>query len=391
MSNPSRRSSFLSLLLATLLLTQVGCSREGASWPTNAGAVIEHYADLVHANYADCATQARSMQQAIESFLRRPSVATMQAARRAWLKARAPYGQTEVFRFYSGPIDDDDGPEGLLNAWPMDESYVDGVVGNPNAGIVNDVDNYPKLDEALIVSLNEQEGEENISTGYHAIEFLLWGQDLSETGAGARPFTDYSTAPNAQRRASYLRIVTQRLVNDLDHLVNEWKPDADNYRKQFLALPEREAITNIMNGMGMLSGFELARERLDVPYQTKLQEDEHSCFSDNTHDDAYRNAQGIQNVFTGEYAGSDGQRTSGPGVGAFLTEIDADMSTTLSEQIAASVGLAQGLQPPFDRLIVESNTTGRASIQALIDALTTQAQSLSEAATRAGLKINIEE
>ena len=48
------------------------------------------------------------------------------------------YSPTEVFRFYGGPIDDDNGPEGLLNAWPLDEVFIDYVLGNPDAGIIND-------------------------------------------------------------------------------------------------------------------------------------------------------------------------------------------------------------------------------------------------------------
>ena len=80
-----------------------------------------------------------------------------------------------------------DGPEGLINAWPLDEAYIDYVEGDPAAGVVNDPDTYPTIDAELLTSLNEQGGEANISTGWHAIEFLLWGQDLSTDGPGDAP------------------------------------------------------------------------------------------------------------------------------------------------------------------------------------------------------------
>ena len=97
----------------------------------------------------------------------------------------------------------------------MDEAYVDYVAGDAGAGIVNDRAAYPKITEDVIVEGNEKGGETNISSGWHAIEFLLWGQDRSKDGPGARPAGDYSTAPNARRRATYLRVTTQRLLSDL--------------------------------------------------------------------------------------------------------------------------------------------------------------------------------
>jgi putative iron-regulated protein len=349
--------------------------------------VLTHYADLVHATYLACYERALSLQSATVAFIDSPSEQGLHVTKQAWLKARVPYGQSEVFRFYGGPIDDDDGPEGLLNAWPMDESYVDGVAEQPNSGIIHDRQRYPELTEELLVSLNEQEGEENISTGYHAIEFLLWGQDLDAAGPGNRPVTDFTTAVNANRRKVYLRVVTQRLVSDLEGLVAEWAPGrTDNYRASFVSLPANKAMTNILNGMGMMSGFELANERLDVPYRTKLQEDEHSCFSDNTHNDALQNAQGVANVFHGAFG-----ETQGPGVQEILATFDTALTESLGNQIDQSVKLAAALQAPFDQLIQEGNNTGRGSIKALVDSLRTQAATLSELATRGGLQINIEE
>jgi putative iron-regulated protein len=45
----------------------------------------------------------------------------MDAAKEAWLTARQSYGPTEAYRPYGAPIDDDNGPEGQLNACPLDE------------------------------------------------------------------------------------------------------------------------------------------------------------------------------------------------------------------------------------------------------------------------------
>ena len=92
----------------------------------------------------------------MDAFLADPNETTLAAAKEAWLAAQEPYGQTEAYRFYGGPIDDADGPEPLLNAWPLDEAYVDYVEGAPEAGIINSPDSYPTIDQDLLISLNER-------------------------------------------------------------------------------------------------------------------------------------------------------------------------------------------------------------------------------------------
>ena len=241
----------------------------------NKGAIIAHYADLVSLTYQDSLKTAQEMQVALEAFLKNPTEASMTKAKQAWLVARGPYGQSEAFRFYAGPIDDDHGPEGLLNAWPLDENYIESE-SEQFKGIIQDTTKYPTFSKVLLSSLNEQEGEENISTGYHAIEFLLWGADTSTDSAGTRSVEDYTASAFASRRANYLRVVTNQLVDDLQYLVDAWAPNAENYRTVFMNMPEDKALLNILNGIGMLSGFELARERVDVPLNTMSQDDEHS-------------------------------------------------------------------------------------------------------------------
>ncbi len=261
------------------------------------------------------------MDAAIDAFVADPTDETLEAAKQAWLAARDDYGLTEAFRFYGGPIDDEEtGPEGLINAWPLDEAYVDYVEGDDTAGIVNDPDSYPTIDAELITSLNEEGGEANISTGWHAIEFLLWGQDLSADGAGARPVADYTEAANADRRLTYLTVTSDLLLEHLSGLVEAWAPDAENYRAEFVAQEPDEALVDIITGVGELTRGELAGERMNVAYEERSQEDEHSCFSDNTTTDLVANERGIEMVITGAYPGA----AEGPGLMALFESADED-------------------------------------------------------------------
>ncbi|MCB9007961.1 MAG: iron-regulated protein [Ardenticatenaceae bacterium] len=349
--------------------------------------VVGTYADIVYANYVDAYDTAVILQTALQEFVASPSDATHQAAKEAWLAAREPYGQTEVYRFYGGPIDDENGPEGLINAWPLDESYVDYVEGAPEAGIINNQADYPAIDADLLESLNEAGAEENISTGYHAIEFLLWGQDMNADGSGDRSYTDYTEALNADRRGQYLLTAADLLVGHLADLVAAWEPNAaDNYRAAFLAQPADDAIQKMLTGMGVLSKSELAGERIFVAYDNQDQEDEHSCFSDNTHRDIINNAQGIVNVYTGSYTRVDGTTVSGASLADLVAALDTAVATDMDALVEAALASTQSIYVPFDQAIVLAEH--RPTVLESVNALQDQGDKVAEVASLLGLAIN---
>ena len=288
----------MSKILITLILLSFSAVAYSQSLEQAQQKSITSYSNLVYSTYLDALNKAKILQEDIKLFVTNPSVMTMEVAKNSWKLARAPYGQSEVFRFYNGPIDRDGGPEGLLNAWPLDEAYIDYVIGAPQAGIINNLEDYPEISKELLESLNELDGEKNISTGYHAIEFLLWGQDLNVSGPGMRSFTDFvkGQTPNAERRSIYLVSATELLVEQLESLVTEWAPDQDNFRKSFESQKQTVTIKNILSGVIYMSGDELSGERMYVAYETQGQEDEHSCFSDMTHMDIQWNFWGVENV-----------------------------------------------------------------------------------------------
>lgn len=350
-------------------------------------AVAQHYATLVHANYEDVLATAKTLQVAVHAFVASPSADAQEAAKKAWLAAREAYGQTEAFRFYGGPIDSDNGPEGRMNAWPMDESFVDSVKGKPNAGLVNNL--KFKITAKNLMAQNERGGEENIATGWHAIEFFLWGQDFNDNGPGQRSFEDFvdGKAPNADRRRLYLKTAMDLLVSDAESLVKAWAPGAkNNYRAKF-EKGGKESVRKMLVGLGSLSRGELAGERLEVALNSQDQEDEHSCFSDNTHRDAVTNAKGIQNVWLGTYMRVDGSTVSGPALKDLVATTDAALADKTTKQIAESVAAAEGIQAPFDREILgDKNAPGRQRIQKTIASLTQQNKDIVASASAVGIK-----
>ena len=369
------KSAFLFVVGCVTMAGLLGCSAEdnnSAALEEAKSSALKFYRELAYAGYADTLDTARALEVAIAALVAGPSQQTLDAARKAWLAAREPYLQTEVFRFYDGPIDrPGDGPEPWLNAWPLDEAYIDYVVGDAQAGIINDPS--VTLDAETLTALNET-SETSISTGYHAIEFLLWGQDQSDVGPGARPYTDYVTEGpdatlNADRRGQYLTTIAALLVGHLAGLVAEWEPDADNYRAAFAAVDHEEGLRRLLTALIVLCGVETGGERLLVALDSGDQEDEHSCFSDNTHRDTIQDIQGLVNVWRGTYTRLDGSLLTGDGLGFVVQQLDAALAASIDEDLENALALAKAIQPPFDQEIKVSNSAGRARVRAVVDAL----------------------
>jgi putative iron-regulated protein len=379
-----------------------------------AQAVVKHYADMAHAIFSDAHSTAVDLQKAVDALLANPTDETLQAAKQAWMGARVPYMQSEVFRFGNPVVDE---WEGQLNAWPLDEGLIDYVegdyqhaLGNPGATaniiankqlqIGEDKIDVSEITGEKLASLNELAGSEaNVATGYHAIEFLLWGQDLNGTnaGAGKRPVSDYiegegCTGGNCDRRRAYLKAATELLVSDLEEMVNEWKAGvADNYRASLEKESAENGLRKMFFGMGSLSLGELAGERMKVALEANSPEDEHDCFSDNTHNSHFYNAKGIRNVYLGEYRRVDGSTLSGPSLASLVEGTDPQLNSTLKTDLETTEAKLQALVTSaeqgeaFDQLIGPDNSEGQAKVRAAIGALVQQTASIEKAAAALGI------
>jgi len=385
------RRTFLALCLIPACTTST-TGWEDEAFQSEAKNVVDRYAALVSAAYEKSSRGAEQMDSALQDFVAAPDADKFAATKTAWLGARDDYGLTEVFRFYNGPIDAaPDELEGRINAWPMDEAYIDYVEGMADVGIINDLAGYPMLTRDVLIERNGAEGEDSISTGWHAIEFLLWGQDLDAAGPGARPYTDFLDAPegtaaNQERRRQYLQLTSELLLDDLARVADSWSEGQENYRAEFVAQDPKEAVAKILLGMASLSGAELAGERMTVAYDTREQEDEHSCFSDNTHKDLLANIQGIEDVYHGRI---DGQ--AGPSLSGLVARIDADVDAVATAKLQAAVAAVAAIPAPFDAAIQAADgSPERESVKAAIDSLKEATEALVAVADALEIELNLE-
>ncbi|MDF3382047.1 MULTISPECIES: imelysin family protein [Sulfitobacter] len=374
--------------------------------------VLDTYADIAQAGYEDSLTTAQTLQAAVETLIASPSAEALQAAKTAWLAARVPYQQTEVFRFGNAIVDD---WEGKVNAWPLDEGLIDyvdasyggetdenqlavlNVIANPTFTLGGEEVDATEITPELLEGQLQEAGavEANVATGYHAIEFLLWGQDLNGTdhGAGDRPWTDYAagddcTGGNCDRRGQYLKAATDLLVSDLEWMAGQW---AEGGEARATVLADEDAgIDAILTGMGSLSYGEQAGERMKLGVMLNDPEEEHDCFSDNTHNSHYYDGLGVRNVYLGEYLRVDGRVVSGASLSDLVASADAGVDEDLRAKLNASmvelgqIKTAAEAGFSYDMMLERGNAEGEALIMGAVDALVNQTRAIERAVTALG-------
>lgn len=376
--------------------------------------VVEQYGNIALAVFEDSLSTAQNLQTAIDALIEAPSEKTLQAAKDAWKQSRIPYQQSEVFRFGNGIVDD---WEGQLNAWPLDEGLIDyvaksysyemgnegaqaNIIANSSLTLGSDTLDLSVITPELLASLNELAGSEaNVATGYHAIEFLLWGQDLNGTdaGAGERTYTDYAkgdvcTNGDCARRGQYLQATAQLLIDDLQSMVSEWQAGEENYRAELASDAPQNVLRKMLFGMGSLSLGELAGERLKVALEANSPEDEHDCFSDNTHISHYYDAKGVQNIYLGTYTRVDGSVVAGASLSDLVAEKDVSLDKKMKEQLSTTdsalqemVDLAESGKMAFDQMIASDNKAGNLVVVTSIQALVEQTSTIEAVSTLLGV------
>ena len=364
--------------------------------------VIHTYIEIAQAKYADALATAKKLEEAVDALLSNPTEDSLANAKAAWINARVPYQQTEVYRFGNSVVD---AWEGKVNAWPLDEGLIDyvgpaygtesdenpfysaNIIANPKPMIGGKEIDASSITPALLAdTLHEiDEVESNVATGYHVIEFLLWGQDLNgnNPGAGQRPATDYSlencTGGNCERRRDYLKAATALLVSDLSNMSENWLKEGAAY-KDLMSKGTEGGLATMLTGMGSLAYGELAGERTKLGLMLHDPEEEHDCFSDNTHWSHYYDAKGIKNIYLGEYTRVDGSKIAGSNLSELVKAKDVALDAEMKAKLEATENAMQAMVDQaaqgntFDVFIAEGNTQGNQIVRAVVDSLVDQAK-----------------
>ena len=153
------------LLVFYFALVTLSCSKEeglnnpGVTLEVKKKEFVENYVNIVLSSYEDTLNNLYDLQVSIDTFIANPTDASFKEAKNKWIISREPYGQTESFRYYDGPIDGSEGePEGYINAWPLDEALIDSVtegtggqdLSDNRQNIINNTTVYPILTKDIL-------------------------------------------------------------------------------------------------------------------------------------------------------------------------------------------------------------------------------------------------
>ena len=410
------RASVALCFVGSLLLS--GTVLSAPAGPPKTADVLNTYGDIAQAMFEDASTAAKALQVAVNAFLADPTPAKLTAARNAWKAARVPYLQTEAFRFGNAVVDE---WEGEVNSWPLDEGLIDyvaasygktsdenplytaNVIANKQIRIGAKQLNAAVIDKALLRQLQQAQGvEANVATGYHAIEFLLWGQDLHGTGPGAgeRPASDYDpkacTHGNCDRRAQYLKAATDLLVEDMAVMATNWTAGG-KARAELAAKGQNGGLATILTGIGSLSYGEMAGERMKLGLILHDPEEEQDCFSDNTHNSHYYDELGINEVWSGRYTRLNGSVVQGPSFRDYAMTKNPDVAKRMDVRLSDALAKIKKIKDmgdsgkmAYDQMIAKGNNLGNQMVQDAIDALIAQTRADEAVVAALGLKISLE-
>ncbi|MED6300576.1 MAG: imelysin family protein, partial [Verrucomicrobiota bacterium] len=228
--------------------------------------------------------------------------------------------------------------------------------------IINNKEKYPSITTELLRSINLKAGKSGFTTGYHVIEFLLWGEDSDRSSSGKRSFKDYdkSNSELAKRRADYLVACCDLLIEDLENLVSEWDHESkNNLRSHLESMTSDQAIRKILRIVSVLADG-LAESQIGSIISKESVFKEQSTFSDTTHFDFLHTVAGISNLAAGAYVGLDGKlQVLGLGLIGLAEQAPNARAEKIRSLINDAMKSAQAFKGPFDQFNQdEKNVTG---------------------------------
>lgn len=328
----------LHVSMALLLLAPIAaCGGDDGGGGTAAGGlddsqVVMDYADqVIIPTYRLLARRAADLDAAASALAADPSDENLRAARDAWVATRLPWEQSEAFLF--GPVEAQ-GYDPAIDTWPLNRTDLQAVL-----------DSDDEFSPAYVQALPQTQ------KGFHAVEFLLFGEGGRKTAAD---LTD--------RELEYLTAMTADMASITSSLETSWT-DGEGGQPPFhdtftsagdpsnTVYPSLSAAgQEMVNGMSSICD-EVANGKIAEPFDSRDPNKEESQFSENSLDDFQNNIRSVQNAYLGAVPAAD---TSGASLSAWVAARDPDLDQELQQKIAGAIAAIGAIPPPFHDAITNS-------------------------------------
>ena len=219
---------------------------------------------------------SRNLSAQLDLFLADPSEASMANVRQEWRNSHQQWQQHAVWIALAKAQ-----PRRFailnshyfaLDARELQPGYLDAVQDYPFSGIVNDISIVLTAD-----SLRQQHGltdSSEVSLGFHALEFLLWGEYGQRSFNDFLPISTINAEQNAaglttgdlpnNRRRTVLRLLTQLLADDVQRLRQDWQNPLSPISQTYLQLPPKMRLEFIQQTAYQLLSVELPDQLLQA-------------------------------------------------------------------------------------------------------------------------------
>ena len=237
------------------------------------------YVQQIDTDFKQAGIEIEKFQSSIATLTDQTNIENLSLSKQAWLNAHSAYELTTLHRYYVTQLMGEQDSLALMqlqyqiNHWPIVPGYIDYVDGYPDSGIVHDINVNLDAD-----SLREQHGSFDVSEvtlGFHAIEFLLWGYDADSV---ARPATDFDAVLELtpkeiesgytleqlsnNRRRLFLTVVADTLVNDFLALQSLWLAEEPSISQRIESISGTELIVILADSMSAMLTQELLQRSL---------------------------------------------------------------------------------------------------------------------------------
>ncbi len=366
------------LQLTTLLVLFSACRKDQTSSDTlELSMLATSYEHMVRDNFNNFKNHHNNLYQKVQQFGSTLVSTHLTNSRENWKVAYDAYHQLGPFRFHSEstltPLMSD--AELQLSLYVTNPAYIDVTSQDATSGIIPDEATYPQILTQVLTDAHLAGGPENVSLGFHALEFILWGEDNSASGPGNRLVSDFGGTSTNNRRKEYL--VTVNYLNNA--YVNA--TDAEAYINAFKKLTYKEQLQTMLSGVYRFVKDDLAGKSIKTPYDMMDQQFEESPYSDNSLNDLKSKLNSTRNFLTGsQFSGTNGYFLID--YIAFKSQDNADKITRLLEDIDSQL---TGITVAFDQAVVDP--AGRAQLLTVYNKCIDLANAIQQFATEQGISL----
>lgn len=348
----------------------ISCKKKNESNDTLEIAKLKvSYANQLLDNSSELSSQLEILHNRITLYTTTYTVTHYNMSKAEWKTAKMRIDMLSPFQ-YLNEVD--------FNSFLINPAYIDATSYDNSSGIILNTAAYPTITIQTIQNANYiGSSPNNISKGIHALEFLLWGNDLNPTGpgdGGPNPFDPNSSANYLRRKAYLLGLITL-LKNDLDEMnYSEFKDNVN-------AKDPKESLAYLLKGIHDFIRYDIAEKSIKKPIDLLDPLYEESQFSDNSTEDIKNKILSIRNYIYG----SQFTATNGYFIADYMTEKSPDSAAKMLQLLNGLETTTQSFEFLFDVAIQNQNQ--REELLAVYNQLIELSNLIANFATERGVSI----